>query len=587
MSSVSAVNSLLSNTGTTTPAINISNILAGATGATTPGIDVTAAVAAAIYADRAPERIWQADQTTLTSQTTALTAMQTATTALTTDMQALNTLTGPLAARTVTSSNSSVVTATAASGTIAGTHTVVVNSLATTGAWYSDLESSPTAPLPTSSITITTTAGPKLTIATGAGVGAANSLNAVASAINADTSLGVNATVVSDSTGSRLAIIAKSSGVKADFSVSGSYTSWTAPVLPTGSTLGANNITLTIGGTPTTIATTANETYAQLAAAINNASNNITTDNSTTPPTITPGVNVTATAGVDPATGGATLTIVSNTSAQFSINEPSTTAGATTGFGFTQAVAGADASTTIDGVPNDSATNTVTGAIPGVTLSLLGASLGTPVNLTVSSDAAQVSTAINQFVNDYNTAIGLVNTQFQFSASTGSEGILASDPTVRTLQSALQQALNYVATPATGTATTVSTLSDVGITANTDGTLSNNTATLNNALANNALDVQNFFEGASLNGFANSMNNALTTLTDPANGAFTLDLSSIRATSADINSQINNFESGYIASQQTSLTAMYSAAEIALQQLPQQMAQLNAELGNNSNGTSH
>jgi len=583
MSSVSAVNSLLSGTSTTTPAIDISTILAGATGATTPGIDVTSAVAAAIYADRAPERGWQADQTTLTSQTTALTAMQTASEALATDMQAMNTLTGPLAARTV-SSSSSEVTATAATGTVAGVHSVVVNSLAATGAWYSDLESSATANLPPSSITISTTAGPSLTVTTGT-TGKAANLTALASTINNDQSLGVTATVVTDTTGSRLAIISNTPGVKADFSVSGSYTSWTAPVLPSGTTLGANSISLSIGGVPTTITTTAGEKsdYNQLAAAINNAPNNVTTTGSTT----TPSAFVTAAVTTN-AAGDQTLTITSNSAAQFSINEPSTTPGQSAGFGFTQAVAGTDASVTVDGVPGDYASNTVTGAIPGVTLTLLGTTSGTPAALTVASDATQASTAINQFVTDYNTAIGLVTSQYQFSSATGAEGVLASDPTVRSLQATLQQALNYAAPlPASGVqTTTVETLNDLGISAGADGTLSVNTTTLDNALTNNAGDVQNFFEGASLNGFAAQMNTALNTFTSPANGAFTVDLSSITASNTALTSEINNFETGYIASQQTSLTAMYSAAEIALQQLPQEMAQINAELGNSpsSNG---
>ena len=580
MSSVSAVNSLLSGTSTAAASYSISDILAGATGATTPGIDVTSAVAAAIYADRAPERGWQADQTTLSSQTTALTAMQTASAALATDMQAMNTLTGPLAARTV-SSSSSEVTATAATGTVAGVHSVVVNSLAATGAWYSDLESSATANLPPSSITISTTAGPSLTVTTGT-TGKAANLTALASTINNDQSLGVTATVVTDTTGSRLAIISNTPGVKADFSVSGSYTSWTAPVLPSGTTLGANSISLSIGGVPTTITTTAGEKsdYNQLAAAINNAPNNVTTTGSTT----TPSAFVTAAVTTN-AAGDQTLTITSNSAAQFSINEPSTTPGQSAGFGFTQAVAGTDASVTVDGVPGDYASNTVTGAIPGVTLTLLGTTSGTPAALTVASDATQASTAINQFVTDYNTAIGLVTSQFQFSSATGSEGVLASDPIVRSLQATLQQALNYVAVPATGTTTTVTTLNDLGIAAGSDGTLSVDTTTLNNALTNNALDVQNFFEGTSLNGFAAQMNTAMNTFTSPANGAFTVDLSSISASSTAITSQINNFETSYIANQQIVMTAMYSAAEIALQQLPQQMAQLNAELGNGTSKT--
>ena len=38
-------------------------------------------------------------------------------------------------------------------------------------------------------------------------------------------------------------------------------------------------------------------------------------------------------------------------------------------------------------------------------------------------------------------------------------------------------------------------------------------------------------------------------------------------------SEISDFETNYIASQQTILTSEYSAAEIALQQLPQQLLQ--------------
>lgn len=679
MSSVSSVNSLLSSTTQTNSAISLSNILASVAGATTPGIDVTAAVAAGIYADRAAERGWQADQVTLTSQTTALTAIQTATAALATDMQSLNTLAGPLAARTVTSSNPNDLTATAATGTAAGVHTVVVNNVATTGSWYSDLEKSPTSALPASSMKITTTAGPATTITIGSGV---NTLNDLATAINSATSttsysstqasltgatpltagsvttiqdtatgksfsytaasgdtvdtlntaiaaavtagtlsaqvvgavkggqevisegstgqgitvstndaalgamgatagttksLGLNATVVSDSTGSRLAIISKTSGTAADFAItSANYTgtSWTSPDMPPGSTLGANSITLSSGTgasfatlTVSTALTTPGQTYAQLATAINTA---VSAFNASAVTNGTPTLNVNATAGSD--AGGTNLTIASTgtTPTPFTINEPA--------LGFTQAVTAANASLTVDGVPVQSGSNSVTEAIPGVTLTLLGASLGSPINLTVASDAGQVSTAINQFVADYNTALGLVNSQFQFSSTTSSQGALASDPTIRSLQSTLEQALNYVTAPATGT-TTVSMLSDLGISAGSDGSLTLNSATLNSALVNNPGDVQNFFEGASLNGFASSLNASLNAFTSPANGAFKVDLSSISASNAALTKEISDFESGYIASQQKLLTAEYSAAEIALQQLPQLMAQLNAELG--------
>lgn len=537
-----------------TSAINISSILAATVGANTPGIDVTSAVAAAIYADRAPERAWQADQATLSSETTALTAMQTATNAVQSDMQTLNSLTGPLSARTVTSSASAVVSATAAAGTVAGTHSVVVNSLASTGAWYSDLASSATATLPTSSLTITTTAGAFATIATGAG-NAGDNLQNLASAINGD-NLGVTASVVTDASGSRLALVANASGSAANFSITSANftgTQWTSPDIPPGDTLGTNSFTLTSGGITTTVSTTSGDTYATLASNINALN-----------------LGLTATAGTD--ANGTNLSIVSTDgTTPFTISEPS--------FGFTQSATGADASLTVDGVPIKSASNTVTGAINGVTLTLSTAAPGVPVNLVVASNAAQVSTAINQFVSDYNTAIGLVNSQFTIASGSSTEGVLSSDPTVVSLQSTLEQALNYAATPAVGTTTSVITLNDLGITQASDGTLTVNSATLNDALVNNPGDVQNFFAGASLNGFANSMNNVLNNFTNPADGAFTVDLRGISATNTDLTQQISDFETNFIANQQTILTATYSSAEIALQQLPTEMAQIQAELG--------
>jgi flagellar hook-associated protein 2 len=538
-------------------AYDYSSILQAATGASSAGIDVTAAVSAAIAGARAPETVWKNEQTTLTNQTSELTAMQTATSAIQTDMNSLNTLTGPLATRAVTSSNSSVVTATAANGTVAGAHSVVVNNLATTGAWYSDLAPSTSTTLPSTAFTLTDGSGGTASFTTGSGV---NTLAELVTAINSASngkSLGVTASVISDSTGSRLAIVSNNSGSASDFSISStnfSGTNWTTPDLPTGETLGANTLTVTVNGTAINFTTTDGETYSQLATAINNA-----------------GLGVTATAGSD--ANGTNLSLASsNGSTTFGVNQPT--------FGFTQAQAGTNASLVVDGVPITSATNSVTGAISGVTLDLVGASTGGTTNLTVSSNASAVSTAINQFVSDYNTAINLVNTQFHFSASTSSEGDLSSDPTVIGLQSALQGALNYVSTPSSG-ATTVSSLSDLGISVGTDGTLSVDSTTLDSALVNNSSDVQNFFEGSALNGFAASMSNALNLYLDPGDGAFTLDLQSISSTQNDLTTQINAFETNYITPLQTQLTSDLGTAEAALQELPAEMQQINAELGLN------
>jgi flagellar hook-associated protein 2 len=468
MSSTSALNTLLASTSSSS-GIDLSQILQAATGASSAGIDVTSAVNAALTAARAPETAWQNQQTLLNNQNTALTQLQTDATNLDNDMQSLNSVTGPLSSRTVSSSDSSIVSASAASGSAVGNHIVSVSSLASTASWASDTVASATTPLAAGGFTITTPDGTVTPISTGTGK---STLGDVANTINGD-NLGVTATVITDTIGSRLAIVSNTSGKAADFTVT-------------------------------------------------------------------------------PAMGG---------------------------LGFTQPVLGANASLYVDGIYLESSSNTVKGALPGVTFNLLNASPGTNVSIAIAPDTTQASTAINQFVADYNKALSDLNTQFTFNGT--SEGVLATDSAVRSLQITLEGAVSYTFKPASG-ATSVSNLSSLGISVNNDGTLTANSATLSNTLQNSFSDVQNFFQGTAFNGFANSMDQQLTNFTSPADGAFTLDLKSLATQYADLQTDINNFETNYITPLKAQLQSEYSSAEIALQQLPTLMNQINTELGLNT-----
>lgn len=114
-----------------------------------------------------------------------------------------------------------------------------------------------------------------------------------------------------------------------------------------------------------------------------------------------------------------------------------------------------------------------------------------------------------------------------------------------------------------------------------DGTLTVDSATLNSALQNNFGDVQNFFQGTALNGFANSLDQQLSSFISPANGAFTVDLRSIGSQYSEMQANVSNFETNYITPLRTQLQSEYSKAEILLQQLPTEMKQINEELGMN------
>jgi flagellar hook-associated protein 2 len=560
MSSVSSLNSLLSSalgaSSTSSSGINLSSLLQTATGATSAGIDVTSAVTAALYADRAPEREWQAQQSTIASQITALSNLQTALSSVSNDLDSLNDIGGPLAARAV-SSSASQVSGTATPNAAIGSHSISVQSLATGASWYSPSLPSSSSGLGTSTLTITGSDGTQTSFNTGSGV---NSLSALASTINAS-GIGVNASIVTDASGSRLALVSATTGSAADFTVSygaSGANTWSSASLASSSTpLSAGSFQLSDGTSTATVNVNSGDTLSTVAGEINAL-----------------GLNVSATVVTD--SSGAHLQIGATGGGAVSVS-------ADPAFAMTRASTATNASLTVDGIPISSATNTVSGAITGLTLNLTGTTpANNPVTLTVGSDTTQMSQALSTFVSDYNSALSQVNSQFTYSASSGSQGVLGSDSTIRSLQSALESVVSYSSPNSSAGSGTIQSLSDLGITMNDDGSLSLDSSKLASAMANPTA-VQNFFQGSALNGFAQQFSSDLDQFNNPATGAITTEVQNLNQQYNDLQSQVNDYESGYIASQQTVLTAMYSKAEIALQQLPAEMQQIQSQLGDNNN----
>ncbi|HZP64538.1 MAG TPA: flagellar filament capping protein FliD [Terriglobales bacterium] len=451
--------------GTINSSFNLSDILSAFS--STQGINVQAAVAAAIAAESGPLTQMQNQQAALASQTSDLNVVEGHVQSLETALNALGDPAGQLMSMTASSSNSNVVSATASPGAAPGNHVVVVNNVASTASWYSDSVASSSTPLPSGSFTFQVGSNTPVQVTIGGSVDTMDQLASYINGLNA----GVTANVVNDSTGSRLSIVANSSGA-------------------------ANNISIT------------------------NA----------------------------------------------------------TGVTFTQASSGADASLTIDGIPIDSASNTFAGVVPGVTFNLVSAAPNTQVNVSTSEDVTQASAAVTSFVTAYNQVVSDINQEYTVGAN-GVQGPLSGDPTLSILQSQLLGSGAY-----STTGTNVSTLADLGITMNDDGSLTLDSTTLDSALQSNFSAVQNFFQGTAFNGFVTFLNNQLNALTDPTNGAFTVDLQSISNENSDLQDQINNFED-YLQSQTTLLTNEYNQADALLQQLPTLEAQINAELGNSTTTT--
>jgi len=279
------------------------------------------------------------------------------------------------------------------------------------------------------------------------------------------------------------------------------------------------------------------------------------------------GLGAGVTANVVNDSTGSRLSIVSNSSG--SANDIAISG--TTGLNFTQASIGADASLKVDGIPIDSASNTVTGVVPGVTFNLVSALPGTPVNVSVAGDVDASTQAVNDFVNAYNSVVQDVNQEFKL-ASNGAQGPLAGDTTLRILQDIMLGSGSY-----SSSGGSVSSLADLGITMNDDGTLTVDSGTLGTELQSNFSAVQSFFQGTASNGFASTLTTQLNTMIDPTNGAFTVDLQSISNENTDLQNQIDDFQT-YLQSEQTRLTNEFNQADALLQQLPILEAQIKAEL---------
>lgn len=342
-----------------------------------------------------------------------------------------------------------------------------------------------------------------------------------------------------------------------------------ASILPSGATSG--EIDLQVGGNGGTtyqipITVGSNDTLNTLASYINSQNWGVTAS-------VVTDANGSRLALVSQSTGSANALAITANNTSLTFNTPS---------------GGTNASLTIDGIPYSSATNTITGAIPGVTLNLAGSSPNETVQLAVGPDTNQASQAVSNFVSAYNQVINDINQEFTVNASTNTEGPLGSDTALRSLQSSLLNDVTY-SVPGNGG---LVNLASLGINMNDDGTLTVGTApngqTMAQVLASNPAAFQNFFQNASSTGFANNFNSDLVNLTDPTLGVLNVDLAQNQTEQQDVSNSINNFET-QLNTEQQQLTAEYSQVNASLQAYPlllQQVTETLATLGSGSSSSS-
>lgn len=234
-----------------------------------------------------------------------------------------------------------------------------------------------------------------------------------------------------------------------------------------------------------------NNSLAQVRDAINKASDN-------------PGVSATIVNGTDGAhlvlsgtrTGAANGFVVSSTGGDGGLAALNYDAAASSGNALNVITSAQDAQYTIDGLAGNSAGNSVSNAIDGLTLNLnkIGES-----TVTVANDGSKATSALTNLVNTYNSFVGIYQNLTKYDATSGTAGAMIGDATLNGINSTLSRLVG-------GTANG-SSLSSLGISLQVDGTLKLDNDKLKTALADGGKQAASLFGGS--DGFATKLNTQL------------------------------------------------------------------------------
>ncbi|WP_267378299.1 MULTISPECIES: flagellar filament capping protein FliD [unclassified Sphingomonas] len=184
-----------------------------------------------------------------------------------------------------------------------------------------------------------------------------------------------------------------------------------------------------------------------------------------------------------------------------------------------------DAVVTLDGATFQRSSNTINNLITGVRLSLTGTST-TPVTIGTTPPTSALSQAVNDIVTTFNQVMGVLQTQ-----TDPVNGVLKSETTV----TGLARSLGVLTTTKLATPSTTggpSTLAEIGVKTNKDGTLSVDSTQLATALANYPADVEALFAlGTGTASTGNGLYAALNAITTTAtNNTYGLDAATARYT---------------------------------------------------------
>jgi flagellar hook-associated protein 2 len=196
-------------------------------------------------------------------------------------------------------------------------------------------------------------------------------------------------------------------------------------------------------------------------------------------------------------------------------NDPT---GGIAGQNLTESVAGLNANFKVNGIAISKNSNTVMDVIPGVTLNLSKVT-SAPVTLTVAQDTASITKSVNDFVTAYNTLTKSITDVSSYNTATKTGAILQGDATIRNLQSQLRGVLNV---PGAGS---ITSLSQIGVTFQRDGTLALDNTKLASVMKSNFSGIAGLF--ASTGKASDSLTTFISSTSSTKPGVYPLNITQI------------------------------------------------------------
>lgn len=199
----------------------------------------------------------------------------------------------------------------------------------------------------------------------------------------------------------------------------------------------------------------------------------------------------------------------------------------------TQMMAAKNALLNVDGMSISKPTNTISDVIQGVTLTLKGVT-STSNALSIATDTDTIQSSVQSFVDSYNALNTSMRSLTKFvSAGSSSNGVLLGDSTVRNMMVKLKSMLSA----SSPTATTYKTLSDIGVSMGTDGSLSLDSTKLQKAITTNVSDVAKLFSPSATT--TDPQVSYISSKTDTASGTYAVNITQLGGSGVNAIGTIN------------------------------------------------